>query len=457
MQSMQYNFFNTNSAGTAIPTFPVPPTSPTITYFAGQEQVIRGQKRIIEIKSAPNSNSRSFLPAKNADQLKQDTLLKRWAEKWLFGTREEPKMLHRPELLLSESVVCDTKDIPLISNKELEQKISDKERQDAIGYWIEKRLEAMMNSEPSDEEDQEQKVNEDNYHDYYYLAGGKPYNTLEECPPGMLATRQCVLAGGKRPNKQVGKEKRRSKRPNQRRRNKRKHMDCSPGNVYESSALLTTSSTGTIDLLIALNNPQQIFPSTQAIGAQDLADNWDAYSVERVSMSTQMLAPLTARQGEWTVVVDHDSPPPTTTLTQALMLTYTRKRTWSSEASPHWSVSPNKISQAEYISGIGADPEPAVIIQKGKYDWKTPPANGFMYVKLAGGPSSTVVGTIYVRVHVTAWFKRRLALTLKPARSLPAPNLPPSPDDDDTAGNDDDDLSRQLALLKLKLPNVKKK
>ena len=238
----------------------------------------------------------------------------------------------------------------------------------------------------------------------------------------ILIRTETLDGGGRR----KGRKRKGKRRPKRKRGNH--HPDCSPGNVYEISALLTTSASGTIDTIIALNNPQQILAGTTAIGAQDLADNWDAYSVKRVSMSTQIIAPLSARQGEWTLIVDHDSPPPTTTINQALMLTYTNKRTYSSQASPRWSVTPRKLSQALYISAPAADPEPATIVQKGKYDWATPPANGFMYIKLTGGPASTTIGTMYIRVHVTAWYKRRQSLTAVPD-SLPIPLLPSGPEE----------------------------
>lgn len=218
--------------------------------------------------------------------------------------------------------------------------------------------------------------------------------------------------------------KRTKAKPKSRKRKVRKlrTMDCSPGNVYESSALMVTDASGALNIVIALNNPQQIFNGVTATGAQDLANNWDAYSVERVSMSTQIRAPITARQGEWNLICDHDSSPPTTAITQNLLLTYTDKRSYSSQAAPRWSVVPRKLSQCEYISAPAADPEPAVIVSKGKYDWNTPPANGFMYVKLVGGPASTNIGTIYVRVHVTAWYKRRLAVAV-PSPSFVCPML----------------------------------
>jgi len=240
-----------------------------------------------------------------------------------------------------------------------------------------------------------------------------------------LLIRTDTLDGGGR---RKGRKRKGKRRP---RRGKGKgHPDCSPGNVYEISALLVTSATGTIDTVIALNNPQQILTGVTAIGAQDLADNWDAYSVKRVSMSTQMTAPITARQGQWTLIIDHDSPPPTTTLTQSLMLTYTKKRTYSAQGAPRWSTTPRKLSQAIYYSAPAADPEPATIVEKGKYDWATPPSNGFMYIKLTGGPASTTIGTIYIRVHVTAWYKRRQSLTAIP-ESMPIPMLPPTPHDED--------------------------
>jgi len=243
----------------------------------------------------------------------------------------------------------------------------------------------------------------------------------DHCIENPILIRTDTLDGGGR---RKGRKRKGKRRP--RKGKGRGHMDCSPGNVYEISALLVTSATGSIDTVIALNNPQQILAGVTAVGAQDLADNWDAYSVKRVSMSTQMTSPLTARQGQWTLIVDHDSPPPTTTITQSLMLTYTKKRTYSAQGAPRWSVTPRKLSQAIYYSAPAADPEPATIVQKGKYDWATPPSNGFMYVKLTGGPASTTIGTIYIRVHVTAWYKRRQSLTAIP-ESMPIPMLPPSP------------------------------
>lgn len=255
----------------------------------------------------------------------------------------------------------------------------------------------------------------DNEPQGYYMSNGKPYATLKEVPQGQLATYVPVLVGGFKGKRKGGKKKGKKfkgKRP-------KMPKDCSPGNVYESSALMVTDATGALNIVIALNNPQQIFSGVTATGAQDLANNWDAYSVERVSMSTQIRAPITARQGEWNLICDHDSSPPVTAITQNLLLTYTNKRSYSSQASPRWSVVPRKLSQCEYISGIGADPEPAVIVQKGKYDWNTPPSNGFMYVKLIGGPASTNIGTIYVRVHVTAWYKRRLAVTMPRIANVP--------------------------------------
>jgi len=227
-----------------------------------------------------------------------------------------------------------------------------------------------------------------------------------------------------------------------------KHKDCSPGNIYESSALLVTSATGTIDLVIALNNPQQIFPATTATGAQDLANNWDAYSVSRVSMSTQITSSLTERTGQWIVVCDHDSPPPTTTQSNALLLTHTCKRKWSAQGEPWMSITPRKLTQAEYVSGIGADPEPAVILEQGKYDWNTPPANGFMYLKLSGGPVSTTIGTVYVRVHVTAWYKRRLALTSN-HELLPLP-MP-------IGEEDQEEMDKKKEPFKKVVPPTKKK
>jgi len=224
------------------------------------------------------------------------------------------------------------------------------------------------------------------------------------------------IVGGYKGKRGRGKGKGKARK---RRGKGKKHMDCSDGNVYESSALMVTDATGALNIVIALNNPQQIFAGVTATGAQDLASNWDAYSVERVSMSTQIRAPINARQGEWNLICDHDSSPPSTAITQNLLLTYTSKRTYSSQAAPRWSVVPRKLSQCEYISAVGADPEPAVIVQKGKYDWNTPPSNGFMYVKLIGGPASTNIGTIYVRVHVKAWYKRRLATAIGPMMNVP--------------------------------------
>lgn len=258
----------------------------------------------------------------------------------------------------------------------------------------------------------------------YFVSNGKPYSMLSEVPLGQIATYQPLLCGGGRGKKKKGKPLNRRRRPpgNQTPGRSPQTMDCSPGNVYESSALMVTDATGALNIVIALNNPQQIFTGVTATGAQDLANNWDAYSVERVSMSTQIRAPITARQGEWNLICDHDSSPPSTAITQNLLLTYTDKRSYSSQASPRWSVVPRKLSQCEYISAPAADPEPAVIVSKGKYDWNTPPANGFMYVKLIGGPPSTNIGTIYVRVHVTAWYKRRLAVAV-PVPSFVCPML----------------------------------
>jgi hypothetical protein len=260
----------------------------------------------------------------------------------------------------------------------------------------------------------------------YFLCNGKPYNTIEECPSNSLITKVPCLVGGNPPKRRRGVN-RKQKRPKPRMSEQSLNSvsndrDCAPGNVYETTANLTTDISGQINLVIAMNNPTQMLPSVTATGAQDLANNWDAYSVERIVLKTQISAPIIARQGSWNLAADHDSSPPTTAITQALLNTYTKKKQYSSTASPSWSIVPKKLTQAEYISAVGADPEPAVIVSKGKYDWNTPPANGFIYVKLTGGPASTTIGTIYIRSYVTCWFKRRLALTVLP--SMDPPQLP---------------------------------
>lgn len=275
-----------------------------------------------------------------------------------------------------------------------------------------------------DEWDLEEEINVPDLPPGYFINGGKVYDNISDCPTTGLTVFHPLMVGGN-----PDKKKRNYKKKNNRRRRanpKKRYPDCSPGNVYETTANLTTNGSGDINLLVALNNPTQILAGVTATGAQDLADNWDAYSVEKVVMKTQILAPIVARQGQWNLFVDHDSSPPTVSVSQALCNTYRDRRIFSSQAQPSWSVVPRKLTQAEYISGIGADAEPAVIVSKGKYDWNTPPANGFMYIKLSNGPISTTIGTINVRVYVTTWFKRRLALA---DPGIAVPYLLPPPED----------------------------
>ncbi len=229
-------------------------------------------------------------------------------------------------------------------------------------------------------------------YDNYYLAGGKVYDTKEECPLGMLVQSIPLLVGGFR-------KKKKHMRKGGRKRTKDKVYALQLGQRNPSDMTrfkpnvldewryefkLGSDSSGNLSAYASLRDPLR---AVNGSGVYERADRfgkvYDEFKILTTCLTINFVT-LNTQQGALTIAADYDSiGTGVYTPTDLRDNQYMRKFTAGNMIS--YVAREIPISEGTYLSGI------ATIHQSGWYDFNSPPAEGVIIITGESFPASGAV------------------------------------------------------------------